>query len=85
MIAAQRPEMRFVEPRSEEQQAKAVLFRVRERLVRERTDLVKVLRAVLYEYGLVVPQGIRHITRIEKIMVEPNSDLPNWCATNAET
>lgn len=27
VIAAQRPEMRFVEPKSEEQQARAVLFR----------------------------------------------------------
>ena len=76
VVAAQRPEMRFVEPRSEEQQARAVLFRARERLVHQRTDLVNALRAVLYEYGLVVPQGIRHLTRIEEFIVEPNSDLP---------
>ena len=76
MIAAQRPEMRFVEPRSEEQQARAVLFRARERLVHQRTDLVNALRTVLYEYGLVVPQGIRHLTCIEEIIVEPSSDLP---------
>ena len=76
VIAAQRPEMRFVEPRSEEQQARAVLFRARERLVHQRTDLVNALRAVLYEYGLVVPQGIRHLTRIEEFIVEPNTDLP---------
>ncbi len=31
VIAAQRPEMRFVEPKSEAQQARAVLFRARER------------------------------------------------------
>ena len=76
VIAAQRPEMRFVEPRSEEQQARAVLFRARERLVHQRTDLVNALRTVLYEYGLVVPQGIRHLTCIEEIIVEPSSDLP---------
>jgi len=76
VVAAQRPEMRFVEPRSEEQQAKAVLFRARERLVHQRTDLVNALRAVLYEFGLVVPQGIRHLTRIEEFIVEPNGDLP---------
>jgi len=34
-IAAQRPEMRFVEPKSQEQQARAVLFRARERLVHQ--------------------------------------------------
>ena len=76
VVAAQRPEMRFVEPRSEEQQAKAVLFRARERLVHQRTDLVNALRAVLYEFGLVVPQGIRQLTRIEEYIAEPNGDLP---------
>jgi len=37
---------------------------------------VNALRTVLYEYGLVVPQGIRHLTCIEEIIVEPSSDLP---------
>lgn len=40
VIAAQRPEMRFVEPRTQDQQARAVLFRSRERLVHQRTELV---------------------------------------------
>ena len=35
VIAAQRPEMRFVEPKSEDQQACAVLFRARERLLHQ--------------------------------------------------
>ena len=50
VIAAQRPEMRFVEPKTEDQQARAVLFRGRKRLVRQRTELMNALRAVLYEY-----------------------------------
>ena len=65
MIAAQRPEMRFVEPKSEWQQARAVLFRTRERLVHQRTELVNALRAVLYEYGNTIPQGIVHLKRVE--------------------
>jgi transposase len=76
VIAAQRPEMRFVEPKSEDQQARAVLFRARERLVHQRTELVNALRAALYEYGHVAPQGIRELKRIEAIVDEPNSDLP---------
>ncbi|WP_287161582.1 hypothetical protein [Mesorhizobium sp.] len=76
MIAAQRPEMRFVEPRTEEQQARAVLFRSRERLVHQRTELVNALRAALYEYGHAVPQGIGQLKRIEAIVEAPNSDLP---------
>ncbi len=76
VIAAQRPEMRFVEPKSVEQQSRAILFRARERLVHQRTELVNALRACLYEYGHVVPQGVRQIKRIEAILEEPHSDLP---------
>lgn len=50
-IAARQPEMRFTAPKTSEQQAKAVLFRGRERLVNQRTEQVNALRAVLYEYG----------------------------------
>ncbi|RUV58596.1 MAG: IS110 family transposase [Mesorhizobium sp.] len=76
VVAAQRPEMRFVQPKSEEQQACAVLFRARERLLHQRTELVNALRSVLYEYGHIIPKGIAHIKRIESILDEPNSDLP---------
>lgn len=77
VIAAQRPEMRFVEPKSAEQQSKAILFRARERLVHQRTELVNALRACLYEYGHAVPQGIHQIKRIEDILDAPDSDLPD--------
>ena len=76
VVAAQRPEMRFVQPKSEDQQACAVLFRARERLLHQRTELVNALRSVLYEYGHVVPKGMAHLKRIEAILEEPNSDLP---------
>jgi transposase len=77
VVAAQRPEMRFVEPKTKKQRAKAVLFRSRERLVHQRTEQVNALRAVLYEYGYVIPQGIASIRRIEELLAEPNCDLPN--------
>jgi len=77
VTAAQRPEMRFVDPKTAEQQSRAILFRARERLVHQRTELVNALRACLYEYGHVVPQGIHHIKRIEGILDVPNSDLPD--------
>ncbi len=77
VIAAQRPEMRFVEPKSAAQQSRAILFRARERLVHQRTELVNALRASLYEYGHVVPQGIRQINRIAEILDTPGSDLPD--------
>ena len=77
VIAAQRPEMRFVDPKSAEQQSRAILFRARERLVHQRTELVNALRACLYEYGHAVPQGIYQIRRIAEILDTPNSDLPD--------
>ena len=51
VIAARQPEMRFTSPKTSEQQTRAVLFRGRERLVHQRTELVNALRSVLYEYG----------------------------------
>ncbi|WIW91062.1 IS110 family transposase (plasmid) [Sphingobium sp. V4] len=76
VIAAQRPEMRFVEPKSAEQQSRTILFRARERLVHQRTELVNALRACLYEFGHVVPLGIHQLGRIKGILDGPNSDLP---------
>ena len=77
VIASQRPEMRFVLPKGADQQSWAILFRARERLVHQRTELVNALRASLYEYGPVVPQGIRQIKRIAEILEAPNNDLPD--------
>ncbi|WP_050789538.1 IS110 family RNA-guided transposase [Roseibium aggregatum] len=76
VVAAQRPEMRFITPKAEDQQARALLFRVRERLVRQRTELVNALRSVLYEFGHPTPPGIGHLKRIEAIIEADNSDLP---------
>ncbi|MEQ6335069.1 IS110 family transposase [Sphingobium sp. MK2] len=76
VFAAQRPEMRFVEPKSTEQQSRTILFRARERLVHQRTELVNALRACLYEFGHVVPQGLHQLGKIKGILDEPNSDLP---------
>lgn len=56
--AAQRPTMRFVEPKTKEQQSRAIVFRTREQFVNQRTELVNALRAHLYEFGYVAPQGI---------------------------
>ena len=79
VIAAQRPEMRFVDPKSAEQQSRAVLFRARERLVHQRTELVNALRACLYEYGYVVPQGIHQLKRIEEILAAASGELQDFC------
>ena len=52
-----RPTMRFVAVKTEEQQARAMLFRTRDLLVRQRTQLINALRGHLAEHGVVAPQG----------------------------
>jgi len=53
-----------------------MLFRTRTRLVHQRTELINMLRAFLYEFGHAVPQGVQQCQRIEAIIEEVNSDLP---------
>jgi transposase len=75
--AASRPNMRFVTIKSEEQQGRGALFRTRELLVRQRTQLVNALRAHLAEFGLVVPKGIRNVKRLAEHIENLKNILPN--------
>lgn len=74
--AAQRPTMRFVAVKSEAKQASAVIFRTRDVLVAQRTQLINAIRGHLAEYGLVAPQGPFHIERLIAHIEDPTSDLP---------
>jgi transposase len=74
--AAQRPTMRFVAVKSEEQQASSAAFRVRDILVRQRTQLINSLRGHLTEYGLIVAQGPAHVAKLVEQVGDPESDLP---------
>lgn len=84
VVAAQRPEMRFATVKTEDQQARAVVFRTRERLVRQRTELMNALRSTLYEYGHVFPVGIAHLKKIEALIEAPNCDLPALIVTECQ-
>lgn len=74
--AAQRPTMRFVTPKSAEAQAAGTVFRARDLLVRQRTQLINALRGHLAEYGMVVRQGAENARRLIELVVDPRSDLP---------
>ena len=76
VIAARQPEMRFVEPKTGEQQSRAAVFRGRERLVHQRTADMNALRALLYEQGHVFPAGIRYLDRMTALVEDEASDLP---------
>ena len=55
--AAQRPGMKFVALKTEEQQSVLTLHRIREQLVKMRTMQINQLRGLLYEFGDDLPQG----------------------------
>jgi transposase len=79
--AAQRPSMRFVPVKSEEQQASAVVFRARDLLVRQRTQCLNALRGHLSEYGYVVPQGITHAGALIEHIEDSSTSLPESART----
>ena len=74
--AAQRPTMRFVSVKSEAAQASALVFRTRDLLVRQRTQIINALRGHLTEYGWVVAQGPAHVAELIEIIEDPACALP---------
>mgnify|MGYP002714519351 CR=1 FL=1 len=74
--AALRPTMRFVPVKSEETQGAAMVFRVRELLIRQRTQAINALRGHLAEFGQIVPLGAANAARLIAIVENQDSDLP---------
>ena len=75
--AVSRPNMRFVPIKNAEQQAVLALHRARQGFVRARTAQANQIRGLLAEYGIIIPQGICHITqRLPGILEDGESDLP---------
>jgi transposase len=74
--AAQRPTMRFVAVKSEEKQASAVIFRTRDVLVSQRTQIINAIRGHLSEFGLIAPQGPSHVERLITQIEDPASGVP---------
>ncbi|RWQ29988.1 MAG: IS110 family transposase [Mesorhizobium sp.] len=74
--AVQRPTMRFVTPKSAEAQGAAVVFRTRDLLVRQRTQLINALRGHLMEFGFIVRQGPGHVSKLIDLVADPSSELP---------
>jgi transposase len=73
--AAQRPTMRFVPVKTEEQQGLLVIHRVREMLVRQRGQLINALRGHLAEFGIVAPQGAHRVSDLTARLAEPGDEM----------
>lgn len=74
--AASRPSMRFVQPRTETQQAMRALHRVRESLVRDKVKTTNQMQAFLLEFGISMPTGIAVINRLSQVLAE--HELPPY-------
>ena len=84
--AVTRQTMRFVPIKSREQQAALSLHRVRSLLIKQRTQLVNMMRSVLAELGVAIPVGIVKALQMAREIVDGESrlDLPTE-ATNVVT
>lgn len=74
--AALRPSMSFVEVKTTEQQAQAVMFRTRDLYLRQRTQLINALHGHLAEYGVLLPSSRASVARMVAMSREHSEDLP---------
>jgi transposase len=72
--AVTRPTMRFVPVKHVEQQAVLAVHRVRQGLVKARTAQANQIRGLLSEFGLIIPQGIAHISKLVPEMLDNAGD-----------
>jgi transposase len=77
--AAMRPTMRTVAVKTSEQQARAMLFRTRDLLVGQRTQMVNALRGHLAEHGIIVGKGLGNVERLATLIAA--DDLPELVRT----
>ena len=69
--AVQRPGMRFVPVKGEDQQSLLMLHRVREQLLKQRTATINALRAHLAEFGIVAAQRQMGLRELLAVVADP--------------
>ncbi|WP_373414975.1 IS110 family transposase [Ensifer aridi] len=72
--AVTRPTMRFVPIKEEMQQGVLVIHRVREMLIRQRTQLINGIRGHLAEFGIIGPNRSHKIGLLTKLIEDPDCD-----------
>jgi len=82
----QRPDMRFVAVKTEEQQSVLALHRMRSQLIKIRTMQVNQIRGLLYEFGADLSQGRQHTALIACLRqwYRVTSEIPS-CLINSAT
>jgi transposase len=76
--AVQRPNMRFVPPKSVEQQGRLMVHRARQGFVEQRTATLNRIRGLLAELGVVLPLKASTVRSQAAAALE---DLPGWANT----
>ena len=76
--AVQRPAMRFVPPKSLEQQSQLMVHRARQGYVESRTACINRIRGLLSEFGHVLPLKADTVRRQAGLLLE---ELPGWANT----
>ena len=74
--AMSRPTMRFVPVKTAEQQAALMLVGLRDRLVRNRTQIVNAIRGYATEFGIAGAKGIAHVPTV-LARTEADTTLPS--------
>jgi transposase len=72
--AVTRPTMRFVPIKEEMQQEVLVLHRVRQMLIRQRTQLINAIRGHLTEFGIIGPNRAHNIGLLTKLVEDEEFD-----------
>lgn len=76
--AVTRPNMRFVPPKSLQQQSELLVHRARQGFVQQRTATINRIRGLLSEFGIVMPLKAATVRREAMQHLE---DLPGWANT----
>jgi transposase len=75
--AVTRPTMRFVPVKSPEQQAALSMHRTRDLLVKQRTQLINMIRGLLAEFGVDIPKGLERALLMARQIVDGKApDVP---------
>jgi transposase len=65
-----------VAPKSEQTQAAALVFRARDLLVKQRTQIINAMRGHLAEFGLVAAKGPAHVSQLVRAVAAPEEPIP---------
>jgi transposase len=74
--AAHRPTMRFGMPKSEQTQAAALVFRARDLLVKQRTQIINALQGHLAEFGIVAAGGPARVPQLMQAVEDLDESIP---------